>query len=284
MSKRKRLFVILLSILLFSIGIICLLIVYPGNAEDETTDTESIYVKDEESTETEETELAYIESEENLEAETIETETPETQMEDTEGVAEETTEIETEESDAEPIEVSEDTFVKVKNYIPDIEVELKYAGTDNFTGQMIYEFTDAYLRYGTVKKLMKVQDALRENQLSLKIWDAFRPVSAQFVLWEICPDSTYVANPYKGFSSHSRGNTVDITVVDASGKELTMPTGFDDFSTLADRDYSDCTEEAKKNALLLEHLMTENGFKGYSGEWWHFSDVVRYSVEEEFQP
>lgn len=175
---------------------------------------------------------------------------------------------------------SNESFVKVTDYIPDIFVDLKYASTDNFTGQAIYDFTDAYLRYGTVEKLMKVQEELKKQGLYIKIWDAFRPVSAQFKLWEVCPNSTYVANPNKGYSSHSKGNTLDITVVDENGNEIFMPTGFDDFSALADRNYSDCEEEAANNAKMLENLMANNGFEPYFGEWWHFSDVDSYPVEK----
>ena len=175
-------------------------------------------------------------------------------------------------------------FVMVKSYIPDIVVELRYATTNNFTGRKIYDFSDAYLRYGTVKKLMQVQEELKQQGLYLKIWDAFRPTAAQFKLWEVYPDPVYVANPNYGFSSHSRGNTVDITLVTADGTELVMPTGFDDFSTLADRDYSDCTPEAAANARLLEACMEKYGFKPYSGEWWHFSDTQSYEVEQEFRP
>ena len=175
-------------------------------------------------------------------------------------------------------------FVNVKDYIPDIYVELKYNTEKNFTGQKIYDFSEAYLRYGTVKKLVCVQKDLQELGLSLKIWDAFRPTEAQFDLWEVCPNSTYVANPNKGFSSHSRGNTVDITIVDAEGNELVMPTEFDDFSVLADRDYNDCTKEATTNAKLLEQIMIDNGFKPYFGEWWHFTDLDDYPVEDVFIP
>ena len=175
-------------------------------------------------------------------------------------------------------------FVKVTTYIPDILVELPYATEQNFTGQVIYDFEDAWLRYGTVKKLMAVQDELKQSGLGLKIWDGFRPPSAQFKLWEVYPDPTYVSNPNKGFSSHSRGNTVDLTLVQSDGTGLAMPTGFDDFSKLADRDYSDCTEEAAHNALLLEDLMEKYGFKPYSGEWWHFTDLDSYEVEQTFLP
>lgn len=175
-------------------------------------------------------------------------------------------------------------FARVKDYIPDIIVELKYAGNDNFTGAVIYDFTDAYLRYGTIEKLKHVQEEVMQYGYSLKIWDAFRPVSAQFKLWEICPIPKYVANPYGGYSSHSKGNTVDITLVNQNGSEIELPTGFDDFSDKADRDYSDCTEEAAGNARYLEEAMQRNGFVPYSGEWWHFEDGDNYPVEEVFSP
>ena len=175
-------------------------------------------------------------------------------------------------------------FVAVTDYIPEIVVELKYATKDNFTGQVIYDFQDAYLRYGTVKKLMAVSEALAEHDVYLKIWDAFRPPAAQFKLWEVYPDPNFVSNPNVKYSSHSRGNTVDITLVDAQGNELEMPTGFDDFSALADRDYSDCSPTTAENALLLQRTMEEHGFSGYYKEWWHFSDETEYPPEECFDP
>lgn len=175
-------------------------------------------------------------------------------------------------------------FVKVSTWIPEAVIDLRYATQGNFTGQQIYDFSDCWLRYGTVKKLMAVQKELTEKGLRLKIWDGFRPTAAQFALWEVCPDPKYVSNPNKGFSSHSRGNTVDITLVDAGGVEVLMPTGFDDFSSLADRDYRDCEPEAAEYAQFLESLMEKYGFKPYSGEWWHFSDTESYPVEEVFRP
>lgn len=183
-----------------------------------------------------------------------------------------------------PTEPADDTLVRVKDYLPDVQQELMYATRENFTGEQIYSFYEAYLRYGTVKKLQEVSRELSQMGLYLKIWDGFRPVNAQFRLWEICPDPTYVANPETGFSSHSRGNTVDLTLVDETGQELEMPTGFDDFSPLADRDYSDCTAVARENAQLLQDVMERNGFTGYFGEWWHFSDTQVYPVEETFEP
>ena len=181
-------------------------------------------------------------------------------------------------------EPQDEDFVNVVLYIPDLIVDLKYATDQNFTGQIIYDFDQLWLRYGTVKKLMAVQEELKQQGLYLKVWDGFRPPAAQWKLWDVCPDPQYVSNPNNGFSSHSRGNTVDITLVYADGTEVTMPTGFDDFSKLADRDYSDCDAEAAANALMLEQLMKEHGFKPYSGEWWHFSDTQSYPVEHDFEP
>ena len=181
-------------------------------------------------------------------------------------------------------EPAPEAFVRVLDYIPGMYQELPYATADNFTGQVIYDFSDAYLRYGTVKKLMAVSEDLSELGLALKIWDGFRPVSAQFRLWEVCPDPTFVANPKEGFSSHSRGNTVDVTLVDKNGAELEMPSKFDDFSDKANRDYSDATKIAAAHAQLLEILMEKHGFDGYYDEWWHFYDTDPYPVEKTFTP
>ena len=182
------------------------------------------------------------------------------------------------------IDPQKEDFVCVKDYLPGVLTDLKYATADNFTGQPIYDFEDVFLRYGTVMKLKAVSNELEKQGLFLKIWDGFRPVSAQFKLWEICPDPNYVANPNKGYSNHSRGFAVDLTLVDAEGREVEMPTGFDDFSAKADRDYSDCSETEKHNARLLEQVMERHGFQGYHGEWWHFNDTEKYDVEECFDP
>lgn len=184
-----------------------------------------------------------------------------------------------------PAELSDDTFVRAADYIPNLRVELPYATRDNFTGVRIYDFTDGYLRYGTVKKLQVAAEDLADQGYGLLIWDAYRPVYAQERLWEICPDPTYVSKPGTGSQSHCRGIAVDVTLYAlASGELLEMPTGFDDFSALADRDYGDCTAEAEQNAALLEEAMTAAGFKPYSAEWWHYSDTDSYEVEYEFDP
>ena len=180
---------------------------------------------------------------------------------------------------------NDDDFVCVNLYAPEIKVSLSYATTDNFTGTVIYKFADAYLRYGTLTKLIKVNQALNEHGVALVIWDGFRPVSAQQKLWEVCPDPKYVSHPKTGNRNHCRGNTVDVTLCDLkTGELLDMPTAFDDFSKRADRNYSDCTNTQKKNALLLENTMKKYGFKPYSAEWWHYTDKNDYPVDENFDP
>ena len=175
-------------------------------------------------------------------------------------------------------------FVRVRDYIPDLLVELPYATPDNFMGRAVYSFSDAWLRLGTVKRLCRVQETLKRQGLGLKILDAFRPPAAQFVMWDVLPDDEFVANPNKGFSNHSRGNAVDVTLVDTEGKELPMPTEFDDFSPRAGRAYRGPDEKRTENMLLLERTMEAEGFRPYSGEWWHFADVDVYPVELEFMP
>lgn len=176
-------------------------------------------------------------------------------------------------------EPEDDEYVLVNKYIPDIYVELMYATDNNFTGVRIYDFTDAYLRYGTVKKLANVQKELKEQGYSLKIWDAYRPFEAQQKLWEVYPDPNYVANPANGMKKHNLGGTVDITMVAADGTVISMPTEFDDFSLKADRNYSDIdNEEAVNNVMILQNAMENNGFTGYQGEWWDYSDTVEYEA------
>lgn len=183
------------------------------------------------------------------------------------------------------IEPEDDDFVRILDYIPQARQALPYATVDNFTEQVIYPFTDAYLRYGTVKKLAAVAQELEEQGLGLLIWDGYRPVYAQAELFEACPNPTYVSPPGVGNQNHCRGRAVDLTLVNLeTGEKLEMPTGFDDFSAHADRNYSDVSDTAAANARILEEVMTKHGFKGYSKEWWHYNDTDSYPIEEQFDP
>lgn len=159
-------------------------------------------------------------------------------------------------------------FVDIQQTIPSVVLDMKYATTDNFTHTKLYDSSKALLRKGTADKLKKVADELEKKGYRLKIWDAYRTPDAQFKMWKLVPDSRYVANPNKGYSNHSRGSAVDISLVDIEGNDLTMPTGFDNFTTAAAR--------TNENAKYLKKVMVKHGFKSLATEWWHFDDQDAY--------
>jgi D-alanyl-D-alanine dipeptidase len=163
-------------------------------------------------------------------------------------------------------------LVNVQSFIPGIQVDLKYATKDNFTGQVVYNFQCCLLLKDVAQKLSEVQAELETKGLSLKIWDGFRPVAAQCKFWELVPDERYVSNPKKG-GRHTRGTAVDVTLITKDGQELLMPSSFDDFSEKAHRDYMGASDEAIKNRELLREIMEKHGFIGIPTEWWHF-DLV----------
>ncbi len=179
------------------------------------------------------------------------------------------------------IEYKNDELVRVSDFIPDVVIDIKYASADNFTGGRIYNFNDAYLRYGTVIKLKKACDTLRSQGYRLLIWDAFRPQSAQFTLYENASeaDRAFLADP-KVKSQHSAGRTVDVSMVTLDGSVVEMPTGFDDFTSKSDRDYSDVSAESGKNSDILEKALEDAGFTGYQKEWWHYTDSDKYGFDD----
>lgn len=124
-------------------------------------------------------------------------------------------------------------LVRLDQEMPGIIIKLRYAGKDNFTGKNIYgENAKAWLRPETVGKLKVVQDVLRKQGYQLVIWDAYRPAWAQEKLWQACPNGEFVAPPKQG-SRHTRGTTVDVTLADANGRLVAMPTDFDSFTPQA---------------------------------------------------
>lgn len=114
-----------------------------------------------------------------------------------------------------------------------IRLDIRYATTNNFTGKQVYKSAKAYLHKPTAMKLAEAQKKLEKQGLSLKVYDAYRPLGVQKIFWAIMPDERYVADPKKG-SRHNRGSAVDVTLVEpGSGRELVMPSGYDDFSERA---------------------------------------------------
>jgi D-alanyl-D-alanine dipeptidase len=168
------------------------------------------------------------------------------------------------------IPVNQDVeFLALRDVDPSIVIDVPYATAHNFTGQVLYPNDELYLIKDAALRLKRVNGRLQKMGLRLKVWDAYRPLSIQKKLWEIVPDSRYVADPKKG-SRHNRGCAVDVTIVDRNGNELPMPTGYDDFSEKAHLDYMDLPAEVIANRQLLIDVMTAEGFSAISTEWWHF--------------
>jgi zinc D-Ala-D-Ala dipeptidase len=162
-------------------------------------------------------------------------------------------------------------LVDIKEVNPHVIVDMRYATEDNFTKKRLYDSNSCFLRKSTALKLDAVQKELERMNLGLKVWDCYRPLSVQWAFWAILPDERYVANPKKG-SRHNRASAVDLTLVDSQGKELQMPTEFDDFSLRAGHRYQDLPAQAIRNRELLKGLMEKAGFVPLPEEWWHYDD------------
>ena len=182
-------------------------------------------------------------------------------------------------------------FVLLSDHVPGIVQEIRYFSTYNFVGDRIdgYEEPVALLTREAARALKRAAGELNAQGYRLKIFDAYRPVSAvrHFILWGI-EDIDLRMKPYfypelekqelfdKGYiakqSSHSRGSTVDLTLLDMrTGKELDMGGPFDLFSEVSHPDSKNVTEEQYENRMLLQKAMTRNGFLPFDYEWWHFT-------------
>jgi D-alanyl-D-alanine dipeptidase len=178
-------------------------------------------------------------------------------------------------------------LVAVTSLCPNIVLDIRYATTNNFTGQQVYPSAKACLLIPTARKLAAAQAELEKQGLGLKVFDAYRPIAVQQRFWEIMPDERYVANPKKG-SRHNRGSAVDVTLVRLDTKEeLPMPTPYDDFSEKASYANTNLPPEVLANRQLLCDVMTRNGFLAFPTEWWHFDDadweaypLLNISIEE----
>lgn len=130
---------------------------------------------------------------------------------------------------------------------------------------------NTFTRLPAAKALLAVQNKLNAQGLGLKIWDAYRPYSVTEKFWEMVKDERYVANPAKG-SGHNRGIAVDLTVIDlATGKELDMGTGFDNFTDTAHHTFTNLSTTVLQNRKLLKDAMEAAGFVRFESEWWHYS-------------
>ena len=189
------------------------------------------------------------------------------------------------------LEMDPSGFVLLADYIPGIVQEIRYYSTYNFIGDRIdgYEQPCALLTIEAAKALKSVSNEMNVRGCRLKVFDAYRPACAvrHFVLWGI-EDQDIRMKPYfypdlqkqelfaKGYiasrSGHSRGSTVDLTLLDMrTGKELDMGGPFDFFGELSHPDYRGITDEQYENRMVLQKSMIRNGFQPIDCEWWHFT-------------
>lgn len=182
-------------------------------------------------------------------------------------------------------------FVILADYVPGIVQEIRYYSTYNFVGDRIdgYEEPCALLTKEAARALKMVSNEMNVMGYRLKVFDAYRPANAvrHFVLWGI-EDLDLRMKPYfypdlekqelfaKGYiasrSSHSRGSTVDLTLLDMrTGKEVDMGSPFDMFDVISHPDYKGITQEQYENRMRLQQVMVRNGFEPIDCEWWHFT-------------
>lgn len=194
-------------------------------------------------------------------------------------------------------------FLYLDRLIPDAVIELRYSGTHNFVGEPItgYEQARPVLSQAAALALARVQEELRPFGLGIKIFDAYRPQRAvdHFVRWatdlqdtrmkaEFYPDvdkqhlfrDDYIA----ARSGHSRGSTVDLTLVNlaAPHEPLDMGTPFDYFGPASWPEHAALTPQQRANRLLLQRLMQKHGFRPYPREWWHFTLEAEPHPEQYF--
>lgn len=161
--------------------------------------------------------------------------------------------------------------VDLRVFLSGAEFDLLFASSNNITGKAMYPAIPL-LEEKTAFMLLDAYQRFQEDGYTIKIYDAYRPRSAQIKLYDIVQDSRFIADPSYGGSWHQRGRAIDMSLIDlATGKELEMPTPMHTFSMDAARIYSSqWTEEARKNVDYMTEVMTEAGFGTIETEWWHF--------------
>ncbi len=150
-----------------------------------------------------------------------------------------------------------------------VQIDLIYASADNLAGRVIYPTTQCLLHHQAADCLRKASLLARQAGVTLRIYDAYRPLYAQHLLWEALPNNDYVRDPQLG-SHHSRGVAVDLTLVGTDGEPLDMGTAFDAMEEKSHQFYPDLPVDVQRNRLLLLGIMLDAGFHAIPTEWWHY--------------
>jgi len=164
----------------------------------------------------------------------------------------------------------------------DVDLDLRYATADNLTGAPIYRRPLCLLHPDAAARLSRAAALARGVGCRLRVFDAFRPVEAQWRLWRALPDPVFIADPRVG-SCHSRAVAVDLTLDGADGRPLDMGTGFDDMTPLSHHGRTELPVAVQRNRALLLGVMAAAGWDHYPYEWWHYQvpDAGRYPLLSE---
>jgi D-alanyl-D-alanine dipeptidase len=166
-------------------------------------------------------------------------------------------------------------LVELVKVDPSIHLDVRYATPNNFTGRAVYRQARAFLQRPAAEALVRVGRSLAEKGYGLLVFDGYRPWSVTKLFWEITPQDKrergFVANPAKG-SKHNRGAAVDLSMYEfATGREVEMPSAYDEFTDRAAPSYAGGTAEQRTRRDLLRAEMEKAGFTVDTGEWWHFN-------------
>jgi D-alanyl-D-alanine dipeptidase len=161
-------------------------------------------------------------------------------------------------------------LVKITESECDVQIYLAYATENNFTGRPLYKNAICYLHPTAADALKEAVRLARGIDLKIKIFDAFRPLEVQQMLWDHTPDPEFISNPQTGRTPHCRGIAVDLTLIDDSGKELNMGTAFDAFTPLSHHGNTEVKVEGQRNRHILMGIMTKAGWHFNPNEWWHY--------------
>jgi len=146
---------------------------------------------------------------------------------------------------------------------------MAYADTANFMHQAVYPCARCFLRPEVATALEQANTIAKDKGYTIIIYDCYRPISIQYIMYKIVNNPEWVAKPTKG-SNHNRGAAIDLSLADANGNLLDMGGAFDDFSEVSHYSYAGLSAAAKKNRKLLRGIMVRAGFSPYESEWWHF--------------
>jgi len=163
-------------------------------------------------------------------------------------------------------------LVELVKLDPAIKLDIRYAGSNNFLGTPVYTQARAFLQAPAAAALVRTEHEVEANGYGLIIHDGYRPWYVTKIFWDATPreQKIFVANPAEG-SKHNRGCAVDLSLYDLkTGKEVEMPSGYDEMTERAYADYSGGTPDERARRALLRRAMERQGFVVNPTEWWHF--------------